>query len=91
MYRYSEGWRCAVKVRAHARDHYARNREAEKERHRRYKAENREKVLRRERELYDPDRARDRNARRVRVLGVYVGTVGFTASEREAMLNGTSQ
>ena len=90
MYRYGGGWRCAVRIRERVNARYHADPEAGRARVYAYREANRDKVLAREREKYDPDRQRIRNARRIRVLGVYVGTVGFTENEVEALVHGPS-
>jgi hypothetical protein len=49
------------------------------------------RVRERQRASYDYAKRSRWNERQIQVGDIYLGTVGFTASEREAMLNGTSE
>ena len=70
-------YQCAIRRLECHRRYREKNPEKERERHRRYREKN-------------PEKERESNARRIRIGGMYLGRCGFTKTEREEILNGTS-
>ena len=80
---------CAVLKRERNRRWYEENPEYQ----RRYREENREKSREYSRRWRreNPEKKQESNAKRIQIGATYLGMCGFTKTEREAMLSGTSK